>query len=286
MTHRRRSTLTSPFAVAITAFAAVAALTACGTPAKRPAKPAPTAKATPSPSPSATPEPSSPPADPTPAAPVVDADIAALGDKIANLPARAAFTSALMKRRSDGPGKRSYSIGDNDLFEMDNAYSVTLEERSEAADGASCQVGPIVVELAKGDPKLPPVEIRTIGTDCCPGTACPAPTAIGAMLRFTNALSTQDVEAFRKLIHPKKGLAIEMTDGGGTEKQKVKASKLDMKKLHLSAFIWSNYDLSCTEFDAKNEATCSASAGGFQGQYGLVREGANVYLLTVEDSSE
>ncbi len=285
MKSARSSVFASTFT---TALAALALLAACGSPAKKTSKPVPSATPTPTPTASADPAPSP---DPTPTAPTpsvapvpaVDADIASLGEAIADLPARAAFTGALMKRRADGPGKRSYTV--TDTAELTNAYSITLDERVEDASAQSCQVGPLVVELAKQDPALPPVELRSIGTDCCPGTACPAPTAMGAMLRFNSALHAKDLEGFRALIHPKRGLKIEMSDDSGTEKQTVKRAKLDLGKLHITRFIWANYELSCAEFDAKNEASCTASAGGFQGSYGLLREGGNVFLLTIEDSS-
>lgn len=221
------------------------------------------------------------------AAPVtVDPDITALGPTIADLPARGHFLAALAKRRSDGPGQRSFRVLATD--ETTNSYTVTLEERITDASAASCEVGPFLIDLAKQDPQLPPVEVRDIGTDCCPGTPCPAPTAMAAMLRFDAALDASDLAAMRALVHPKRGLHVKTSwssaDDSGEDEKRFTRAKLDLAKLEVSGFNWPYYEVGCSDFDADGEASCHATAGGFGGSYTVLREGASVFILDIEQS--
>ena len=217
----------------------------------------------------------------------IDPDITALGPTIADLPARAHFLAALAKRRSDGPGQRQFRVVGTD--ENMNSYTVTVEERiTDASAGAACELGPFLVFLAKQDPALPAVEVREIGTDCCPGTPCPEPTAMAAMLRFDAALDAADLAAMRALIHPKRGLHVKTSwssgDDRGEDEKRFTRAKLDLAKLEVSGFNWPYYEVGCSDFDADGEATCQATAGGFGGSYTVLREGASVFILDIEQS--
>lgn len=218
----------------------------------------------------------------------IDPDISALGPTIADLPARGHFLAALAKRRSDGPGQRSFRVLATD--ENMNAYTVTVEERITDASAGSdaCQVGPFLIDLAKQDPQLPAVEVREIGTDCCPGTPCPEPTAMAAMLRFDAALDAGDLAAMRALVHPKRGLHVKTSwssaDDSGEDERRFTRAKLDLAKLEVSGFNWPYYEVGCGDFDGGGEASCQATAGGFGGSYTVLREGSNVFILDIEQS--
>ena len=163
-----------------------------------------------------------------------------------------------------------------------------MEERISDASAATCEVGPFLIDLAKQDPQLPAVEVRDIGTDCCPGTPCPAPTAMAAMLRFDAALDAGDLVAMRALVHPKRGLHVKTSwssaDDSGEDDKKFTRAKLDLAKLEVSGFNWPYYEVGCSDFDAGGEATCQATAGGFQGAYVVRREGSSLFILDIEQS--